>query len=92
MRTGSARCDGEAFEGICACIQYVLSLIPRDVFQFGRSEVDPARKLVSELRRPTKPRIRPDLTIPPIIDKSPPLRGHRRLAGVDTNIHPLGAQ
>ena len=53
MRTGSARCDGEAFEGICACIQYILSLIPRDVFQFGRSEVDPARKLVSgELRQP----------------------------------------
>ena len=48
MRTGSTRCGGEIFEGIGACIQYVLSLISRNSFQFDRSEADPVQKLISE--------------------------------------------
>jgi len=48
VRTGSAKCDGEVFEGIGACIQYTLSLIPRNNFQFDQSEADPVQRLVSE--------------------------------------------
>ena len=46
------RDDGEVFEGMRTCPQYVLGLIPREVLDLNRSKVDYVRELMGEVYRP----------------------------------------
>ena len=52
MLTDALRCDGKAFKGMCACVQYVLSLIPEKVFKFDSLEVHAVREAISIVCRP----------------------------------------